>query len=234
MNAPPSVAAPDNQTTYRVSWTLRARREILRILVRWIFKVLCRVKVSGFENIPSDGAYIVAYNHISLYEPPLVGSFWPEQPEALAGHDVFQRAGQNIFVRLYEAIPVRRGEYDRQAIDLMARVLQSGHPLLIAPEGGRSHETSLRRGQPGVAYLMDLLGVPVVPVAVQGTTDDMLRRALLGQRPRLHMRIGEPIQMPPIHGRGAERRAMRQANADLVMRRIAALLPPEYRGVYSD
>jgi 1-acyl-sn-glycerol-3-phosphate acyltransferase len=233
-----STTASSNETGtdkgYAISRWVDLRRRFFRGLVRGVFNLICRVEVEGRENIPADGAYIIAYNHISLFEPPLLICFWPELPEALAGADVFERPGQNFFVRVYDAIPVKRGEYDRNVIERMIAVLGAGRPLMIAPEGGRSHELGLRRGQPGVAYLMDLLDVPVVPVGIRGTDDHMLRRALKGQRPRLQMRIGEPIKLPPINGRGAERRAMRQANADLVMRRIAELLPARYHGVYAD
>jgi 1-acyl-sn-glycerol-3-phosphate acyltransferase len=233
-----STTASSNKTGadkgYAISRWVDLRRRFFRGLFRGVFNLICRVEVEGHENIPTDGAYIIAYNHISLFEPPLLICFWPELPEALAGADVFERPGQNFFVRVYDAIPVKRGEYDRNVIERMIAVLGAGRPLMIAPEGGRSHELGLRRGQPGVAYLMDLLDVPVVPVGIRGTDDHMLRRALKGQRPRLQMRIGEPIKLPPINGRGAERRAMRQANADLVMRRIAELLPARYHGVYAD
>ena len=115
----------------------------------------------------------------------------------------------------------------------MLHLLRSGRPLAIAPEGGRSHEVGLRRARPGVAYLMDRARVPVVPVGVVGSTDDMLERALRGERPLLEMRIGEPFLLPPIEGRGEARREARQSNADLVMGHIAALLPEKYHGVYS-
>lgn len=233
-----STTAPSNESQsdqgYTVAWWVSWRRRFFRWLIRGVFNLITRVEVIGRENIPADGPYIIAYNHISLFEPPLLICFWPELPEALAGADVFDRPGQNFFVRVYEAIPVKRGEYDRSVIERMTAVLRAGRPLMIAPEGGRSHELGLRRGQPGVAYLMDLLNVPVVPVAITGTDDHMLRRALKGQRPHLQMQIGEPITLPPISGRGAERRAMRQENADLVMRHIAALLPTRYHGVYAD
>lgn len=230
-----TLAAEGQQpTTYEVPWWLNWRRRFLRWLFRGIFQILCHVEVTGLENVPRDGAYIIAHNHISLFEPPLVLCFWPEVPEAIAGADVFHRPGQKILVRAYQAIPVHRGQYDRKVIDVMMQVLESGRPLMIAPEGGRSHRPALRQGQAGVAYLMDRAGVPVVPVGLVGTTEDMLKRALRAGRPRLQMRIGEPFTLPPIEGRGEARRRMRQANADLVMQHIADLLPPSYRGVYSD
>lgn len=207
-------------------------RSAARPFFRALFHILCRVRIEGLGNIPKQGGYIIAHNHISLFEPPLVCAFWPVAPEAISAADVFVRPWLKFFVIAYHAIPVHHGEYDREVIDTMLGVLQSGRPLVIAPEGGRSHKPGLRQAWPGVAYVMDRAQVPVVPVGISGTTDDMLDRALRARRPRLSMHIGEPFTLPSLSGRGEERRAARQAHADLVMRRIAALLPEDYRGIY--
>lgn len=217
---------------YRVSAWLRLQRAFLRWLFRILFHILCKIRIVGRENVPQDSNYIIAYNHISLFEPPLVLAFWPDAPEAIAAADVFERPWQKLLVKGYAAIPVHRGEYDRKVIDITLDVLRSGLSLAIAPEGGRSHRPGLRQGRAGVAYLVDQGGVPVVPVGVVGSTDDMLERAIHGKRPLMEMRIGKPFRLPPITGKGAARREMRQTNADLVMQHIAALLPESYRGVY--
>ncbi len=219
---------------YRVPLLRRLLRVFLRALFQVIFHIICRIEIIGRENIPESGGYMIAHNHISLYEPPLVLAFWPQMPEAIAGSDVFERPGIGLLVRAYGAIPVRRGEYDRKVIDTMMAALKAGKPLSIAPEGGRSHETSLRQAQAGVAYMIDRAGVPVLPVGITGTTKNMLRRALKGQRPQLLMQIGQPFLPPPIAGKGEERRQARQDNADLVMRKIAELVPEDYRGIYAN
>ena len=121
-------------------------------------------------------------------------------------------------------------------------ILKSGRPLVIAPEGGRSHELAMQRAMPGVGYIIEHAQVPVIPVGLVGTTEDFWQRAQLswrgwpgthGEKPVLEVRIGKPIVFPPITERGAERREARQKNADLVMRHIAGLLPEEYHGVYA-
>src|SRR3990172_10949916 len=86
-------------TGYRLSVALRARRAFLRWLFRIIFHILCRIRVEGKENIPKKGSYLIAFNHISLFEPPLVLCFWPSAPEAIAGADVFERPWQKILVK---------------------------------------------------------------------------------------------------------------------------------------
>jgi 1-acyl-sn-glycerol-3-phosphate acyltransferase len=219
---------------YRIPLGARLRRPIAKTVIRWLFKMAGRVRITGLENIPRGQPYVVAINHISLFDPPLVLVLWPEMLEAAGASDVFDRPLQGDLLRLYGVIPVHRGEYDRVLIDTVLAVLRSGRPLMLAPEGGRSHAVALRRAKPGVGYILDEARVPVVPVGVVGTTDDWLKRALHFQRPALEMRVGKPLVLPPIEGAGAARRAARQRNADIVMQHIAGLLPPGYRGVYAD
>ena len=219
---------------YRVAFWRRLVRPIIRGVFRLIFRILAPVKVTGKENIPRKGSYVVAMNHVSLFDPPFMLSFFPRQLEAMGAVDIWDRPGQGILARLFGGIPVHRGEYDRKLIDTVLNVLHSGYPLLIAPEGGRSHITALQRAKPGVAFILDEARVPVVPVGIVGTTDDFWHRATHGERPQLEMRIGKPFHLPPLEGRGGERREARQRNADLVMMQIVELLPEEYRGVYAE
>jgi len=177
---------------------------------------------------------VAAINHISLYDPPLSVAFWPEALEIMGASDVFARPGQGQLARFYGVKPVHRGEYDRDLLEWVVAALRSGRPLLIAPEGGRSHVTAMRIAKPGIAYIIEAARVPVVPAGLVGTTDDFWQRARRGERPPLEMRIGKPFLLPAIEEKGAARREARQRNADLVMRHVAGLLPEEYRGVYAE
>lgn len=219
---------------YRIPPSLRFRRPFAKTVIRWLFKAIARIHISGLNNIPRGRPYVVAINHISLYDPPLALCLWPEMLEAVGAVDVFDRPLQGDLLRIYGVIPVHRGEYDRVLIDTMLAILRAGRPLMIAPEGGRSHEHGMRRAKPGVGYILDEARVPVVPVGLVGTTDDFLKQAMHLHRPSLEMRIGPAFTLPPIEGAGAARRLARQHNADLVMQHVAGLLPAEYRGVYSD
>ena len=220
--------------TYRVPSRFRISRPALKAVFRLIFRILGRVDVKGKETVPYGKPYVVAINHISLFDPPLAAAFWPEMLEIMGASDVFARPGQGQLVRLYGIIPVHRGEYDRTLLKRVVSVIKAGYPLLIAPEGGRSHITAMRRAYPGIAYIIEETGVPVVPVGLVGTTDDFWQRAKRGEKPHLEVRIGLPITLPPITEKGAARREARQRNADLVMQHLAGLLPEDYRGVYAD
>jgi 1-acyl-sn-glycerol-3-phosphate acyltransferase len=219
---------------YRVPFRFRLSRPILKTVFRLIFRVLGKVKIIGQENIPYGKPYVVAMNHVSIFDPPLIGAFWPEMLEIIGASDVFAKPGQGEILKLYGVIPVRRGEYDRALLNQIVSIIKTGYPFLIAPEGGRSHVTAMRRAQPGIAYIVEETDVPVVPAGLVGTTEDFWQRAKRGERPRLEIRIGKSFKLPPITERGAARREARQRNADLVMQYLAGLLPEEYRGVYAD
>ncbi len=220
--------------SYRVArWRRWIGRPAIRILLGSLLHLLSPIRITGKENIPLGTPYIVAFNHVSLFDPPLMGVFWPEQLEVMGAVEIWSKPGQNILARVWGGIPVHRGEFDRALFDKVISALAAGHPLLIAPEGGRSHAPGMRQAKPGIAYLVEQTGAPIIPVGISGATDDFWHNASRGRRPPVGMRIGKPLILPPLEGRGAARRLSRQANADLVMRHIAGLLPAEYHGVYA-
>jgi 1-acyl-sn-glycerol-3-phosphate acyltransferase len=219
---------------YQVPLRYKISRPILKAVFRFLFRSLGRVTITGRENIPRGRPCVVAMNHVSIFDPPLAGSFWPGQLEVIGAIDVFDKPFQGQILRAYGVIPVHRGDYDRPLLTRMIKILESGYPLLISPEGSRSHVPGMNRAKPGVAYLVEKTHVPVVPVALVGTTEDFWQRAKRGERPPLEIRIGKPILLPEITAKGTERHEARQFNTDLVMRHIAGLLPLEYRGAYAE
>lgn len=219
---------------YQVPLGYKISRPILKAVFRLLFRVLGRVTITGRENIPHGRPCVIAMNHVSIYDPPLAGAFWPGPLEIIGAIDVFEKPFQGQLLKAYGVIPVHRGDYDRTLLSRMVRIIEAGYPLLIAPEGGRSHVPGLKRAKPGVAYLAEKTRAPVVPVALIGTTEDFWQRAKRGERPPLEIRIGKPILLSGVTGKGSEKHEARQNNADLVMRYIAGLLPAGYRGVYAE
>ena len=219
---------------YHVPLKFRISRPILKTVIRGIFRMLGPVKISGQENIPFGKPYIVAINHVSIFDPPFAGAFWPEQLEIIGASEVFEKPGQGQLLMAYGVIPVHRGDYDRKLFARIIAVIKAGYPLLIAPEGGRSHVTAMRRAMPGISYIVEKTKVPVLPVGLVGTTEDYWRRGTHGERPLIEMRIGKPLDLPEVTAKGAQKHEARQANADQVMNHLAGLLPEEYRGVYAE
>lgn len=224
---------PDTNGGYHLPFWVVLFRWVARPIFRIIFHILGKVSISGLENIPNNGSYIIAINHISIIEPPFVVAFWPQAPEVVGAKEVWERKGQSFFAKSYGGIKAHRGEYDRKLLESMVKVIDSGRPLLIAPEGGRSHRPGLRPALPGVAYLADKTEAPLLPVGIIGSTDDFLNQALKFKRPSLKMRIGKPLLLPSVEGKGDKRKEELRRNVDMLMYKIAALLPPDYQGVYA-
>lgn len=219
-------------TAASVPWKVGLFRTFARPAFRLLFRLLSRVEIEGLANVPRRGSYLVACNHISIYEPPLVIAFWPCALEVAAAVDVFDRPQQGTLVRLYGSLPVHRGEFDRRLIEAMIAMLLAGRPVLIFPEGGRTHSPGLRQAWHGTSYVAARSGVDVLPVGVTGT--ESLGEAIRQhRRARLRIMIGEPIATPAIDLRRPERKITLHSHTETIMKAIAGLLPEAYRGVYS-
>jgi 1-acyl-sn-glycerol-3-phosphate acyltransferase len=142
---------------------------------------------------------------------------------------------KNLFIRWLinsvNGIWLNREEADTRALRAARSHLRNGGVLGIAPEGTRSPAKALLTAKTGAAYLADSTGAPIVPVAITGTERGLVR-ALTLHFPRITARFGEPFDLPPIDRR--EREAALRRNTDEIMARIATLLPPGYRGAYSE
>jgi 1-acyl-sn-glycerol-3-phosphate acyltransferase len=199
-------------------------------VIRLLFRVTTRCEVIGAENMPLSGAYIVTANHLNFYDAPLVFISCPLRMRVLAA-DKWRRVPiLSQFMELIGAIWVARGEADRDAMKTALDLLKSGGRLGVAPEGTRSKTGALQPGKPGAAYLADRAQVPIVPLVVTGTehvTDSWKRL----RRPHIRVVIGAPYRLP---GKGRARSSELDKYTDLIMARLAVLLPAEYRGVYAD
>jgi 1-acyl-sn-glycerol-3-phosphate acyltransferase len=197
-----------------------------------IYRLGCRLALSGFENVPPPGAYIIAMNHLATYDPPLLVAFWPHPPETLGAANMMETPFVGHMMRGYGTIPVHRGEYDRTLLEKALDILKSGRPFVIAPEGGRTHKPGMREARPGIAYLALKANVPIVPVGITGT-EALMPSWKAFRRPLLTMTVGKLFRLPsdPIPREGRHERLAEYTA--LIMRRIAELLPTEYRGVYA-
>lgn len=219
---------------YHVPMRIRITRGVMRIFFRALFHLLGKVELFGMENIPDHNRYVIVFNHVSIIEVPFIAAFWPKVIEIIGAAAVWERGYQGVIAKMWSGIQVDRTQYDREVFKQVEMVLNAEQPLMISPEGGRSHQPGLRRGKPGVAYIIDKADVEVLPVAVVGNTMDFLSKGIRLKNPPIQMIVGEPFYVPPIKGKGEERRAMRQKNTDTIMARLAALLPEDYRGVYAN
>jgi len=188
-----------------------------------------RLTVTGRENLPVGTAYIVVANHLSVFDAPVVFLAMTERA-LMFGADKWRRVpGVRQLLEAVGVIWVARGEADMDAMKASLGVLRRGGRLGVAPEGTRSPTGALIRGKPGAAFLADRAGVPLVPMAVTGTEDIIPCWKRL-RRPRIACVIGEPFTLP---GGGRAKGAELDALTDIIMYRLASMLPPKYRGVYA-
>lgn len=204
----------------------------LRPLARLALDLLTVRHIEGRRRIPSRGPCLVVANHLSFLDGVIVFDLiGGEQTSAWAAEKWERNLIFGTLLRLGNAVFIRRGKVDRRALEHAADWLRAGKIFMMAPEGTRSPTSSLGPGKPGVAYLAHWTGAPVLPIAHWGTETTMGSWRRL-RRPRIGIRVGEPFALPPVDE--AERTESLRRNTDEVMCRLAALLPPAYRGLYAD
>ncbi len=172
---------------------MRAHYRIGRALARLFVRLLWGFTTEGGERVPAKGPVLLAPNHISGWDPLLVGLGCPRETHFLAKEELFENPLLAWLIRAYNAIPVRRGASDRRALRRAVSVLRGGGAMLMFPEGTRSRDGRLREGRPGAAWVAATAGAMVVPVWVTGARD--LKGAFLRRR-RLLVRFGAPIAPP--------------------------------------
>ena len=204
---------------------------------RTLYRCLTRVDIGPLEGLPTDGPLILASNHLSNADPPLIASWltpamgravhWMAKQEALD----WPIAG--AFLKANGAFGIRRGAADTDAFRLAKRVLDDGRVLGTFPEGTRSSTGALQKAKEGVTLLAIRTGAPILPVAVWGTERFWPRgSSFLHPGGRVHLRVGEPfvLERQALDGR----RESLEEVTDRLMERIAILLPPAYRGAYAE
>lgn len=202
--------------------------------MRAMFRSLCRVEIYGEENIPNSGPYLVVFNHVSIYDPVAVVSLLAIRPEVFGAAYLWGKFGIGALMRHYGAIPVQRGKFNRRALSLAQEIISEKGTLMLAPEGTRSGEPGMKKAKPGVAYIAGKMKCPVIPVSVEGTTQDLFAKALKLKRPKIILRVGQAHRVHLAHKFGKKRSAELQRETDKIMVKIAQLLPENYWGYYAN
>lgn len=201
----------------------------MRQVIGAIFRLLARLEIKGVEHIPEEGGCLLVTNHISRLDTPvlLVATTRHIYPLAADKYKTFPVF--NWLLNISEVIWINRTEFDREALLNSIAVLKRGDVLGIAPEGTRSRSGALQKARSGVAFLAARTGVPVVPVGITGTNTMMQDFSHL-RRMQICVTFGEAFYLPKYGKLTADEL---DTTTDLIMGRLAALLPPTHRGVYA-
>ncbi|MFN7161508.1 MAG: lysophospholipid acyltransferase family protein [Fimbriimonadales bacterium] len=197
---------------YRTGW----------VLVRGVARLLWRLEVVGAERVPLEGGLIIAPNHLSLLDPPLIGCACPRELRFIAKAELFHRGLFTRLIRRLGAFPVERGTADVGAIKTALNFLSEGRAVLIFIEGTRGDGTHLLPPTPGVTLLARQSGAAVTPTAIVGTEKAWPKGAKLPRRAQIKVAFGEPITYRAVCGDRHDR-AARDAFSERIMEQIEAL-----------
>jgi 1-acyl-sn-glycerol-3-phosphate acyltransferase len=192
-----------------------------------------RVDGAALAKVPSRGPLIIVTNHVHIPEiPTLYVRLLPRRVYGMAQAErVLDKNLWGAILRWIDTIPVWRGEADLNALRSGIQRLKEGNIILLDPEGTRSHDGCLQKGQPGAILMALHSGAPVLPVVHYGSENyqENLKRL---RRTDMHYVVGKPFRVEA----GGERvtSAVRQQMIDEVMYQMAGLLPAPYRGAYAD
>lgn len=206
--------------------------KILNFIIRLVTSLICRIDKSDFSKVPHQGPLVVALNHVSFLEAPLLFTHLQPRPlTALSKTENFENPLFGFILRQWNIIPIDRGKADFTALQETRKRLKNGEILAIFPEGTRSRNGILQQGKSGVVLVALRSNAPILPMAIYGSEKlgENLRRL---RRTEFVVRVGEPFHIN-LNDERLNRENL-EVITDEIMYQIAALLPEKYRGPYSD
>ena len=211
---------------------MKAIQSILVGIIKAGIAMKCRIDAPDLGRVPASGPLILAINHINTLDVPILeAQLYPRRLIALAKIETWDNPFMGWLFDLFEAIPIHRGEADLKAIHTCLQSLSRGEILGVAPEGTRSYDGKLQAGQPGIVLLALHSGAPILPVMHWGG-EAFSQNLRHWKRTDFHIRVGQRFSLDT-HGERVTGK-VRQTMTDEIMRTMASLLPPEYRGRYAD
>ncbi len=209
-----------------MSWLYKLGELFFRLL----FFLFTRYQVRGKENVPRQGPVLVVANHLNLADPPLVGVSLGRKSRFMAKEELFRSRLSRFIFHSVGAFPVNRRRLNPGTLRQAEEALAQGFPLVMFPESTRSKNAQLQPALPGAAMLAAQCRAPILPVGITGT-EKIKGASWWLTRPRITVNIGIPFHLPAINGKLT--RAELNEYTEIIMGRIAALLPVEYQGYYA-
>ncbi len=215
------------------NWFIRGTAFVARTITR----CLVRVRVSGaLDAVPREGPLIIVSNHASNADGVLVGAWLTprlgRRIHWLGKREMTRWPIVGPFVLAGSVHPVDRDNVDIDVFRLLLRILEAGNVVVVFPEGTRSASGEMQAAKDGVAMLALRSDARILPVGVIDTDRFWPKGKLPRLGKRVEMRVGDPFKLADLLPPGLDRRAAKSAATDLIMGRIAALLPARQQGVY--
>ncbi|HUH95945.1 MAG TPA: lysophospholipid acyltransferase family protein [Anaerolineales bacterium] len=206
----------------------------LRWLLRRFVNLIADVKVTGLENIPSSGAFVIATNHIGLLDAAMLYYILDRTDVFVPIAEKWEKNGLFRWLAKYaNFVFIDRYNPDIKALRRIIGLMEKGNILVIAPEGTRSLTAALAEGKLGAGYLAAKLNRPILPAGIAGTEDRAVGENLRHfRRSHIVIRAGKLFSLPPLPVQ--DRSEALKKFTDEIMCHIAAELPEKYRGVYSE
>lgn len=157
------------------------------------FRIYCRATWHGRENVPVTGPLIIASNHASFFDPPLIGCSLPREICYLARESLFRFGPFAKIITALNSIPVDRDGGGARGLKMILAELMAGRGILLFPEGTRTSDGELLPAQPGIGLTILKSDAPVVPVYIQGSFDSWSRRHKFPRPKKVSIHFGKPV-----------------------------------------
>lgn len=199
-----------------MSRAARVTYRVLRLLLTAVTKIWFRITVTGRDNVPRSGGYILAPGaHRSILDTPIAALASPRVLRFMGAENYFAIPGFGFFLRSMGGFPVERAMTDRAALRVAETLLESGEPLVVFPEGTRQEGPLIGEMKEGASFLACRTGLPIVPIGIGGAVRAMPKGRRFPRPCRIAVVIGAPIH-PPARGEGPGRgRVKRSAIRDV-------------------
>lgn len=206
------------RASYRIAWSIA--RVFFRAGMRW--------RVEGVSNVPTTGPVILASNHASFLDPPLVGAALPRDINYLARESLFRFVGVGALLRSWNAVPVDREGGGAKGLRIILDRLLANRAIILFPEGTRTSDGNLQRARSGVGLIVIKSAAPVVPVRVFGTFEAYGRGMRFPRFRPVAVRFGRPLTFTELRREAVEcpkdrLKAIYQEVADEIMSAIGSI-----------
>ncbi len=206
----------------RGSFLYRLARDILCIFCKLLF----RFEIYGAEHLPDTGSCVIASNHCSHLDPPLVGCVGKVKKRAVRfmARDTLYVSLLGTLLRNVHTIPLSRDKGDISALRTAIKAIKGGDLVSLFPEGTRSPDGTIQEAKGGVAFLLSKSGVPLLPIYIDGSHAALPKGSILIRPRKIRIYVGELI--PPSELKSDKKGSEGYKEiGEMVMQRIAALKP---------